>query len=205
MKSGVTTRTDNSQAILDALRAIGKKEVLVGIPEGADNREDSAFGNAGIGYINETGSPAQNIPPRPHLQPGVKSAEDQTVPLLKTAAQAALEGNVAGADRALSQAGQKAVNGVKRYMTTTNFTPLADSTIEARAKRGKKGRKGANAEMARRSDDGKLGEAYYNQDNPGDPKNGQLISNVNARPLIDTGKYRDAITYIVRDEDNKYF
>lgn len=125
--------------------------------------------------------------------------------MLKAAAQAALEGNMAGADRALGQAGRKAVNGVKRYMTMTNFTPLADSTIEARAKRGKKGRKGANAEMARRSADGKLGEIYYNQDNPDDTKNGQLVSNVNARPLIDTGKYRDAITYIVKDKDNDYF
>ena len=32
-KSGVTTRVDNAQAILDALRSLTKKDVLVGIPE----------------------------------------------------------------------------------------------------------------------------------------------------------------------------
>ena len=37
-------------------------------------------------------------------------------------------------------------------MTITGFTPLADSTVEARARRG---RKGAKAELARRSADGK--------------------------------------------------
>lgn len=56
-KSGVTTRVDNAQAILDALKSISKKEVLVGIPEADSEREDVPFGNAGIGYVNEYGSP----------------------------------------------------------------------------------------------------------------------------------------------------
>lgn len=46
-KSGVTTRVDNAQAILDALKSISKKEVLVGIPEADSEREDVPFGNAG--------------------------------------------------------------------------------------------------------------------------------------------------------------
>jgi hypothetical protein len=67
------------------------------------------------------------------------------VPQLKAAAQAALDGNAAGAERALNRAGTLAANGVRRYMTITGFTPLADSTVEARARRG---RKGAKAELA---------------------------------------------------------
>lgn len=181
MKSGVTVRTDNTQAIFDALRAISKKDVLVGIPAEDSQREDVPFGNAGIGYINEKGSPAQNIPARPHLQPGVKSVEDQTIPLLKAAAQAALDGNMSGADRALNQAGTVAANGVKRYMTITGFTPLAESTLEARAARG---RKGAAKELASRA-----------AGNPPD--------NANARPLIDTGQYRRAITSVVRNKNAK--
>lgn len=189
-KSGVITRADNAQVILDAIKSISKKEVLVGIPEEDSEREDVPFGNAGIGYVNEYGSPAQNIPPRPHLIPGVKSVEEQTVPQLKAAAQAALDGNAAGAERALNRAGTLAANGVRRYMTITGFTPLADSTVEARARRG---RKGAKAELARRSADGKL--------NAINPDSGQLISNENVRPLIDTGQYRRAITHVVRDKD----
>ncbi|EKS7780407.1 hypothetical protein ACOGYP_001812 [Edwardsiella piscicida] len=189
-KSGVTTRVDNARAILDALRSLTKKDVLVGIPEEDSEREDIPFGNAGIGYVNEYGSPAQNIPSRPHLIPGVKSVEDQTVLQLKAAAQAALDGNAAGAERALNQAGTLAANGVRRYMTITGFTPLANSTIEARARRG---RKGAKAELARRSEDGKL--------NAINPDSGQLISNENVRPLIDTGQYRRDITHVVRDKD----
>lgn len=70
-KSGVTTRVDNAKAILDALRSLTKKDVLVGIPSEDSGRDDVPFGNAGIGYLNEYGSPEQNIPPRPHLVPGV--------------------------------------------------------------------------------------------------------------------------------------
>lgn len=72
MKSGVKVTTDNAQAILDSLKALTSKEVLIGIPAEDSDREDVPFGNAGIGYLNEYGSPAQNIPPRPHLRPGVK-------------------------------------------------------------------------------------------------------------------------------------
>lgn len=64
-------------------------------------------------------------------------------------------------------------------MTITGFTPLADSTVEARARRG---RKGAKAELARRA----AGES------PGT----ELV-----KPLIDTGQYRRAITHVVRDKD----
>lgn len=135
MKSGVSIRLDTAQSILDALKAIGKKEVLVGIPEEDSQREDVPFGNAGIGYLNEYGSAAQNIPPRPHLIPGVKSVEKQTVPLLKVAAQAALDGNAAGAGRALNRAGTLAANGVKRYMTITGFSPLSEGTLYARKHR----------------------------------------------------------------------
>lgn len=179
MKSGVSIRLDTAQSILDALKAIAKKEVLVGIPEEDSPREDVPFGNAGIGYLNEYGSAAQNIPPRPHLIPGVKSVEDQTVPALKVAAQAALEGKDSAAMSALNQAGRLGVQGVHRFITAADFTPLSDSTVEARARRK---RKGAKAELARRAAGESPGTAL-------------------AKPLYDTGKYLAAITHVVRDKD----
>ncbi|WP_375122105.1 hypothetical protein [Escherichia sp. 20412-1] len=179
MKNGLNVVIDKTDAVLDALRHLGNREVLVGIPEDASGRDDVPFGNAGIGYLNEYGSPAQNIPPRPHLVPGVRSVDSQTVPQLKAAAQAALDGNAAGAESALNRAGTLAANGVRRYMTITAFTPLADSTVEARARRG---RNGATEELARRA----AGES------PGTDL---------AKPLIDTGQYRRAVTHVVRDKN----
>ena len=143
MKSGLTVRVDAAKSILDALKTLANKDVLVGIPESKDERDDneSEIGNAAIGYINENGSPAQNIPPRPHLKPGVKSVEQDFMPHLKAAAQKALDGNAEGAVTFLDRAGTVAANGVKRYITSTGFTPLADATIANRLRRGRTGNK----------------------------------------------------------------
>ena len=139
MRSGLSVRNDNAQSILDALKALVKKDVLVGIPEDASQREEGEIGNAAIGYINENGSPAQNIPARPHLKPGVRASEPDYLPHLKAAAQKALEGDTEGAVMSLDRAGAVAANGVKRYITITGFIPLADVTIAARRRRGRNG------------------------------------------------------------------
>lgn len=141
MNSGLTVRSDSAQSILDALKTLANKDVLVGIPESKDERDDGDIGNAAIGYINENGSPAQNIPPRPHLKPGVRSVEQDYMPHLKSAARKALEGDAEGAVKSLDRAGTVAANGVKRYITITGFTPLADATIANRLRRGRTGNK----------------------------------------------------------------
>lgn len=141
MKSGLTIRADAAQGILDALKTLANMDVLVGIPESKDSRDDGEFGNAGIGYINENGSPQQNIPARPHLKPGVRSVEQEYLPHLRAAAQKALEGNAEGAITSLDRAGTVAANGVKRYITITGFTPLSDVTLAQRRKRGRTGNK----------------------------------------------------------------
>jgi len=179
MRSGVRTGADNVQSILDALNTLTNKEVLVGIPEDKSAREDGEFSNAAIGYINENGSPEQNIPPRPHLKPGVRSVEQDFMPHLKAAAQKALEGNAEGAVTSLDRAGTVAANGVKKFITASGFTPLAESTLADRARRG---RAGAAKELASRAA-------------------GYAPNNANAKPLIDTGEYRRSITHVVRDKD----
>ncbi|PHM33325.1 hypothetical protein [Xenorhabdus innexi] len=178
MKSGLTIKVNKANAILEALKTLGNRDVLVGVPAENSPRDDVPFGNAGIGYINEFGSPAQNIPPRPHLQPGVRSVEDKTTEQLKLAAEWILEGKKDKAEKALNKAGQIAVQGIQRYMTTHDFEPLADPTVAARARRG---RKGAKVEVQNRQEGG-------------------TPNNANARPLIDTGNYRRSITYVVRDK-----
>ncbi|WP_336792472.1 hypothetical protein [Pantoea anthophila] len=144
MKSGLTVRANKAQSILDALKALTNKDVLVGIPESKDERQDEGegeFGNAGIGYINENGSPKQNIPARPHLKPGVRSVEQDYLPHLKAAAQKAMEGDADGAEMSLDRAGTVAANGVKRYITITGFIALSDVTLHQRRKRGRTGNK----------------------------------------------------------------
>ncbi|WGO83144.1 hypothetical protein [Arsenophonus apicola] len=179
MKSGVTLRIDNTGKLFDALTQLGKQDVLVGIPAEKSEREDISFSNAAIGYINEFGSPAKNIPARPHLIPGIRSVHTKTSAELKIAAKAILDSKPDKAEPALNRAGQIGVQGVQAVITQSNFVPLADSTLAARARRGRKG----------------AAQALENR------KAGLPPDNANARPLIDTGTYRRAITYVVRKKN----
>ena len=71
MKSGLTMRLAKSADILKALKAIGKKDVLVGIPESEHVRDGEDIGNAAIGFINENRSPPRHIPATQPLVLGV--------------------------------------------------------------------------------------------------------------------------------------
>src|SRR5260364_229664 len=117
------------------------KEVLVGIPADAPERqEEDEPGNAALGYLHETGSPARNIPARPFLVPGVRSAQKRINRYFEQSASAALDGHMEQVDKALHRAGLAAQNAVRAKKTEGPFKPLAESTLQARARRGRIGR-----------------------------------------------------------------
>ena len=156
-RTGLDILSDGIPDLLRRLAEVAKHDVLVGVPAGAE-REDGVT-NAEIGYLNEFGSPASNIPARPHLIPGVQSVEARTTAQLAKAAKAAAEGRLSQADSALHKAGLIAQAAVRSQITSGNLAPLAARTIEYRLARGRTG----------------------------------------TRPLIDTGQYRNSITYVVRN------
>jgi hypothetical protein len=181
MSASVVVKIDKVGNIVKALTALTNKDVLVGIPDQTterkpDDDDDGPVNNATLGYIHEHGSPANNIPARPFLIPGVKDAHDEVEHRLKKAANLALDGNLSAVDAQLSMAGQEARDSVKAKINSGDFEPLADATLEARAR---KGRKGAKAELASR-------------------RAGNAPSTALAKPLIDTGQLRNSITYVVR-------
>lgn len=120
------TVKDNVEAALKAIRKLTENQALVGIP--ADNNQRQQTGqpitNAALGYIHENGSPAQNIPARPFLVPGVTNAQPRTIDLLTQGAKAALDGDAGAMDRALNAAGLNAVSEVKRKITAGIPPPL---------------------------------------------------------------------------------
>lgn len=151
---------DNVSKTVAAINQLVKKDVLVGIPDDAPQRASGEPSNAQLGYIHEYGSPAANIPPRPFLIPGVADAQAQITEVLGKGGKAALEGDAAAAMRALTAAGLIAQDAVRAKITNGPFTPLAASTLAARAAKGFAGTK----------------------------------------PLIETGKMRMAVTYVIRDK-----
>jgi len=176
----VEMKVDRLGAVIGAITELVKKDVLVGVPSAKAERRDEGepINNAAIGYIMETGSPVNNIPARPHLIPGIKEVQDKVADALGSGASAALSGSRQRVNAALNKAGLIGQNGVRAKITDGPFAPLSEATLRARARRG---RKGAAAELASRAA-------------------GNQPDNANAKPLIDTGQYRQSITYVVRDK-----
>lgn len=115
---------DNTQQFFVAMDNLGAVTVLIGIPEATNNRPDSPIGNAAIGYIQETGSPLQNIPPRPFLVPGVVGSQLNWLPQLQSAALAALNGKTDEMNSAFERAGMIASDAVKLKITDGIPPPL---------------------------------------------------------------------------------
>lgn len=172
------TVKDRTASIMRSLGELFTRDVLVGVPSSKTEREEpgAPINNATIGYIMENGAPEANIPARPHLVPGIERAEEKFVPHLEKAAVAALNGDVQEMDRRLGMAGQVAVNSVKEIIREGVAPALADSTVAARARRG---RKGAQQELANRAA-------------------GMEPALDLAKPLIDTAQYLNSQTYVVR-------
>lgn len=139
MQSGMQMITDALPDLLRRLAAVAQRDVLVGVPAG--EARDDGPSNAEIGYQNEFGSPANNIPARPHLLPGVAAVQDKVVAKLTQAADAAATGRPSDAERQLHAAGLLAQNSVRRTLTTTAYRPLSESTLAERRARGRTGTK----------------------------------------------------------------
>lgn len=130
-------KTDRLKEVLESISGLVQKQVLVGIPDSAPERkDDSPISNAAIGYIQETGSPANNIPPRPFLVPGVEDATQKVTPHLQKSVEAALDGDLSGAERRMASAGLVAQNSARAKINSNIQPKLADATIAARLRRG---------------------------------------------------------------------
>lgn len=175
MKSGIfSVGKDNVKKILDGIALLPQRDVLVGIPEAeADRKNDEeshGVTNAQIGYAMEFGVPELNVPARPSLIPGVRNAKVAVVKYFRQAGTAALAGDKAKIDRAMNAAGMAASTSVKNKIRTGPFAPLAQSTIDRRRRRSK-------------------GSSYRRK----------AATAAQVRPLIDTGQFLAAHTYVVRD------
>ena len=147
----ITSSKGRLPEILSAIKALTKSEVLIGVPHEKAPRsaeEDEArksngepITNAEIGYINEFGLPEKNIPPRPHLIPGVESIKDRAATILGNGVRKVLSGDATAGEVALTKAGLIGETAVKDQITDGSFVPLAPATLANRRARGHTGEK----------------------------------------------------------------
>jgi hypothetical protein len=171
----------NTANLARTLREISRKQVLVGIPQENNPRPGDPIGNAAIAYINEHGSPANNIPPRPHFRPGITDAQRQISQRLEAAAKVAMAGGQeTTVTMYMGQAGQAAVNSIKRRIQRGLLPPLAPATVAARTTgRGRRTREAARRGMS-------LMALAREEALDGSVK-----------PLIDTGDYINSIVWVI--------
>lgn len=176
----------------DNVKRLLKMRVLVGVPaDGAERKlepgEKQAPNNATIGYVMEFGDDEKHIPARRHLVPGIRSVQGAIVEELRKAGEDAFDRDFSRVQARFAKVGTIAASAVKQRITDGPFAPLSQRTIEARAARGRKGAK-----------------QYLKLLGEGTPKDvlDTLGDQALVKPLIDTGQYRRAVTYVVKDESS---
>jgi hypothetical protein len=132
---------DSVPKLLEALRALDGREVLVGVPEEKTDRRDGPATNALITYINDKGSPARNIPAMNFMEGGIEDVRPRLEAGLAIGANSALEGDKAAVDRTFNQVGLVAVSGIRNRIDKGSYPRLKPATIRARVRRGRTGTK----------------------------------------------------------------
>lgn len=146
----------------------------VGVTDLASVGGDPTKNNAYIAYLQEFGSPAHNIPPRPFLVPGMRNAltKRKVLVYIRQLVLDALDPGFSGMERSdimevqLTKIGILCAEEVRRKITMGPFTPLAPSTVVRRLER-----RGKSADE---------------------------VTPADLRPLVDTGRLRQSITYAIR-------
>lgn len=182
--NAATLKLDKAADLAKLVGEVTRFEVLVGFPEDtAERKDDSAATNASLAYIHDNGAPENNIPARPFMGPGIASAEDPIAQTLGAGLRAFLkDGNASSLESRLHRVGLKAQLAIRRKINEGVPPPLAESTLRARANRSGKGlgsRKGAKLELELRAA-------------------GWTPSVDFAKPLVDTGQLRNAVSYAIR-------
>ena len=190
MANRVSVVKDNVKQVFASINELVGKQVLVGIPaDHAERKDDEGANNALIGYTMEFGSPAQNIPARAHLIPGVQKAEPQALRQMRAAASATMDGDSKKADQFLTGAGIIASNEVRGMVNSNIQPPLSPKTIANRWRQ----RNGVRGIKSRRESE----QVYLGLVDKGvTPAAAQAETGIIS--LINTKEYRDSITFVVR-------
>jgi len=184
----VSVSQDKTKSLLEALRALSRVDVLVGVPEENGSREGEKVTNAELAFIHSKGSPIKGIPARPFVEPAIEDRDNSEMISveLRKAASSALDGNTDGMSRALVRAGMQAQNAVRDWFTNpkNNWAPNSSYTILQKIKKKKDS---TSRDIVRYVDEG-----------------GSLsdITGLEGmtKPMIDTDELRKSVTYVIREK-----
>jgi hypothetical protein len=173
-------KSGSGEAATALIKELARIEVLIGVPEEA-GRKSGEMTNAALMYIHSNGSPRNNIPARPVIEPAIEDDMEALGVILGDAIKAALNGDKTGRQNALEKAGLRGQNDARNWFTNpkNGWDSLKDGTIAARSRKMTKQTKEKQAARIEAAD--------------GDTK-------VAFKPLLDSGQLQDSITYAIREK-----
>lgn len=135
---------DNFLKLRKALKFLKNNPVYVGISEDTterkeeDDEEKVGVTNADLLFIHTKGSPVNNIPARPVIEPAIENARDKITNQMKAAAKAVLEVNEEKAFKHLSLAGTYAQKASRSWFKNpeNNWPPNSPAVIAIKKRKG---------------------------------------------------------------------
>ena len=161
-------------ALIKRFISLHSESVLVGVPAEKTARKTGTINNATLAYIHDNGSPANNIPARPFMRPGIDDAKEDVQNQLKIGASKVIKGDKSAMDVALNRVGLLTQASIQSKIDSGIAPELKRSTLKSRASK-RPNRKGAKNELQKHEE-------------------GNVV------PLIDTGELRNSISYVIRGE-----
>lgn len=195
----LSVKVDKLARLTRGINGLITSDVLVGVPAKTAPREDEEgtqeINNATLAFIHDNGSPANNIPARPFMRPGIKRARDKIARQFKRAANAALNGDKGLVEAGFSGAGLVAQNSIKNEIDIGDFVPLKPETVRRRmhqrmTKSMRQSERDYLLRVSRRAQEkgADLDVEDYKQ----------IQSETGIKPLINTGSMRNSINYVIR-------
>ena len=134
---------DAEQKIKDALQFLKDTPVYVGVPENKTVRrkedgEKVAITNAELMFIHTNGSPRNNIPARPVIEPAIEDDKERISKMFKDAWQTMMNQGKDAAMKKLKLIGMRAQNVCRAWFVNpkNNWPPNSPATIAAKRAKG---------------------------------------------------------------------
>ena len=191
-----------TQEIAERIYKMTRSYVVVGIPSSKTERKqddkpkrkksnkqgDENVNNASLAYLHENGSPADRIPPRQFMKPGINMMKGIIPRVLSNGIRRELDGYKGATIEAMNAVGRTAAEAIQDYiMDGSHLAPLADSTIRRRAEDRENSTFHAN-------------KSLYEQMRQSGASRREAQAAAGYKPLIDTGSLVGSITYGIRKD-----
>lgn len=143
MSITVEDKGGSFEELVKGLAFIKSHDVYVGIQQANDVRKESkenknkvAITNAELLFIHTNGSPINNIPARPVIEPAIKDDNDRLSSMMKKAAQLALSGKFTEALTQLKLTGMRGQNVSRAwFLNSKNGWPPNSPAVQAAKRR----------------------------------------------------------------------